>query len=368
MRSKKYLFLLGVLINFNIVYADTIRYVSCGDKTGLPYGLPDLTRTVIWIIQIGVPILLILFGSVDMVKAVFSTDDKDFAKPIKKLVTRSIAAVLVFFVFLFVKLILKETSYYTNTMMECVTCFTTDGNYCYEYEVEKKNYDSEKEASEKAREELASRREEARKENAKKAEEERKKKEEENKKNNNNNNNNSNNNGDNKLVGAKYAEQAFNYLVSKGWSKQAAAGAIGNMYQETNYGGDDIDPWASDKYGNGGIVGWTDNGEATNMTQFKNYASSVNDPWPNTSLKTQLDFLVIHASKYWTGAYNTPTYNGLNQHGYYVSHISFSDFIRGTNVRDAALQFLAFYEDCGYEYSNVDYRIKMAEAVYNSYA
>lgn len=367
MKNKKFL-LFSLLCSFDLVYADTIKYVSCGTKTGIPYGLPDLVRAVVSLIHIGVPILLILFGTIDLVKIVLTSDEKEFSKPLKKLGSRFIAAISVFFVILLVKLLLKETTYYMSTSMECITCFTTDGSYCYEYEVERNDYSSEKEAAAKAREELAAKREKARTENKKKADEERKKKEEEAKKNNNNNNGNNSNNSNNKLVGAKYAEQAFNYLVSKGWSKEAAAGAIGNMYQETNCGGDDIDPWAKDAYGNGGIVGWTDNGEATNMTQFKNYASSVNDPWPNTSLKTQLDFLLIHASKYWTGAYNTPTYNGLNQHGYYVSHISYNDFIKGTSVKDAALQFLAFYEDCGYTHSNVDYRIKMAEAVYNSYA
>ena len=187
------------------------------------------------------------------------------------------------------------------------------------------------------------------------------------KNNNNNNNNNSSNPGTQNLEGGTYAEQAFKYLSSNGWTKEAAAGAVGNMYQETNYGGKDINPWAADRYGNGGIVGWTDNGEANNMTLFKNYASSKNDPWPKTSLKTQLDFLMIHMKDHWWGAYATPTYNGLNSHGYSVSKTSYDEFKKGTSVRNACLQFLAFYEDCGYDDSNVDYRCQMAESVYNSY-
>lgn len=349
------------LFIFSFVDASTTRYISCGVQTGIPYDLPGVTRSIITIIQIAVPILLIIMGSVDLLKVVFSSENDELGKSVRKLIFRFIGAVAIFFVILIVKLVLQQTSYYTNTTLECITCFTSDKGYCYEYEVENADYTSEKEAADKAREELAARREEARKNNAEKAEEERKKNE-------NNNKNNNNGNSTVTLTGGTYSEQAFNYLVAKGWTKQAAAGAIGNMFQETNCGGSDINPWAIDAYGNGGIVGWTDNSVATNMTQFKNYASSVGDPWPKTSLKTQLDFLIIHLSSNWTGAYATPTFNGLNNHGYSVSHVSYTQFTQGTSVRDATLQFLSFYEDCGYEYSNVDYRIQMAESVYKSYS
>ena len=48
------------------------------------------------IIQIGIPILLILMGSIDLGKAVMSSDDKEIKGATSKLIKRAIAAVAVF--------------------------------------------------------------------------------------------------------------------------------------------------------------------------------------------------------------------------------------------------------------------------------
>ena len=50
------------------------------------------------IIQIGIPIILIVMGSVDLGKAVLSSDDKEIKGATTKLIKRAIAAVAVFFV------------------------------------------------------------------------------------------------------------------------------------------------------------------------------------------------------------------------------------------------------------------------------
>lgn len=50
------------------------------------------------IIQIGVPIILIVMGSIDLGKAVLSSDDKEIKGAVGKLIRRAIAAVAVFFV------------------------------------------------------------------------------------------------------------------------------------------------------------------------------------------------------------------------------------------------------------------------------
>ena len=50
------------------------------------------------IIQIGIPILLIVMGTIDLGKAVMSSDDKEIKGATGKLIKRAIAAVAVFFV------------------------------------------------------------------------------------------------------------------------------------------------------------------------------------------------------------------------------------------------------------------------------
>lgn len=58
------------------------------------------------IIQIGIPIILIIMGSLDLGKAVLSNDDKEIKGATSKLVKRAIAAVAVFFVVTLVSLLM----------------------------------------------------------------------------------------------------------------------------------------------------------------------------------------------------------------------------------------------------------------------
>ncbi|MDD6224549.1 MAG: hypothetical protein PUB18_06100 [bacterium] len=62
------------------------------------------------IIQIGIPILLILFGCIDLGKAVMSSDDKEIKGATSKLLKRAVAAVAVFFVATIVSLLMNMLS------------------------------------------------------------------------------------------------------------------------------------------------------------------------------------------------------------------------------------------------------------------
>ena len=58
------------------------------------------------IIQIGIPIILIIMGSIDLGKAVMSSGDKEIKGATSKLIKRAIAAVAVFFVTTIVSLLM----------------------------------------------------------------------------------------------------------------------------------------------------------------------------------------------------------------------------------------------------------------------
>lgn len=66
-----------------------------------------IRRGVFPIIQIGIPIILILMGSIDLGKAVMSSDDKEIKGATGKLIKRAIAAVAVFFVVTIVTLLMN---------------------------------------------------------------------------------------------------------------------------------------------------------------------------------------------------------------------------------------------------------------------
>lgn len=76
-----------------------------GCKGLLP--IVSLLRTVLSIFQIAIPILLIVWGSIDLGKAVMGSDDKEIKSATGKLIKRAIAAVVVFFIPFIVNLIMS---------------------------------------------------------------------------------------------------------------------------------------------------------------------------------------------------------------------------------------------------------------------
>lgn len=76
---------------------------ACG---GLLPVVQLVRRGIFPILQIGIPILLIVMGSIDLGKAVLSSDDKEIKGATGKLIKRCIAAVAVFFVVTIVSLIM----------------------------------------------------------------------------------------------------------------------------------------------------------------------------------------------------------------------------------------------------------------------
>lgn len=82
---------------------------------------------VVLIIKIVIPLLLIIFGMVDLGKAVISSDDKAISKSVSSLVRRFIAAVVIFFIPTIVSALFNvldimgdEQSDY-NVCIQCVT-------------------------------------------------------------------------------------------------------------------------------------------------------------------------------------------------------------------------------------------------------
>lgn len=81
-----------------------VMAASC-DENLLPI-IQFIRRGLFPIIQIGIPILLIVMGSIDLGKAVMSSDDKEIKGATGKLIKRAIAAVAVFFVTTIVSLLM----------------------------------------------------------------------------------------------------------------------------------------------------------------------------------------------------------------------------------------------------------------------
>ena len=148
--KRIFLLICSTLFVFDNVYADTVKYISCGNQSGIPFGLPGFIRTLITAIQMIVPALLIVFGSIDLLRVVFGTGNEDWTNALKKFIPRMIAGVAIFFTILLVRVFIQTLEIEDDSLLACLSCFTTDESKCSEYEVEKKEDSSEKDKATKS--------------------------------------------------------------------------------------------------------------------------------------------------------------------------------------------------------------------------
>ena len=117
-----------LLISFPAkIYAYT--EVDCGKIKKLPYKVLEISNLVINIMQVAAPVMLIILGSIDLLKAVVASKEDEIKKAQMTFVKRLIMAALVFFVIVIVKLLISIIGN-TDGIWECVECFVNDAQKC----------------------------------------------------------------------------------------------------------------------------------------------------------------------------------------------------------------------------------------------
>lgn len=94
---------------------DLVQIMATDPCNGLLPIVQFIRNGVFPIIQIGIPILLIIMGSIDLGKAVMSSDDKEIKGATSKLIKRVIMAVAIFFVVTIVTLVMNLFSSSVDT-------------------------------------------------------------------------------------------------------------------------------------------------------------------------------------------------------------------------------------------------------------
>lgn len=135
-KNKKIILIFALILVINVIFIDNINaetynnysnaLVSCGSIKNIPDVIPRVVSIVYTIIQIVVPIILVIFGSLDLVKAVMGGKDDEIKKGQQTLIKRLVAAAIVFFVFVTVKLVISlvaDDKDQTNGIMDCAECF-----------------------------------------------------------------------------------------------------------------------------------------------------------------------------------------------------------------------------------------------------
>lgn len=103
---------------------------SCGYGSkkieNIPGLIPRTTNIIYTIIQIAIPVVLVLLGSIDLVKGIIAQKEEDIKKGQKMFIKRLIAGAIIFFIFMLIKLfvsLVADNDNDNNAIIDCLECF-----------------------------------------------------------------------------------------------------------------------------------------------------------------------------------------------------------------------------------------------------
>ena len=105
-----------------------LEEISCGGNLiTMDRIIPDMTSLVVTLIKIGIPVLLIIFGMLDLGKAVMAQKEDEIKKSQQMFLKRLLSAELVFFVFVIVELVFNIVAKDEKAgIWNCVNCFINE--------------------------------------------------------------------------------------------------------------------------------------------------------------------------------------------------------------------------------------------------
>ena len=132
--KKKNVFILFVFLFFigiSAVFAETYdninvdNLLSCGNgmMTDIPAFFPKIVSVVYIVIQIAVPVVLVITGTLDLFKGISAQKEDEIKKGQQTFIKRAIAAVIVFFVIQIVQIIVRFVSGSDQSVSGCFNCF-----------------------------------------------------------------------------------------------------------------------------------------------------------------------------------------------------------------------------------------------------
>lgn len=102
--------------------------VSCGNMGSFNRKLPEITSWIVTVAEILVPVILVIFGSIDFIKGIISQKEDEIKKGQQVFIKRLITAVIVFFIVVFTKLIISAVSGSGEKtgLIDCIDCFISN--------------------------------------------------------------------------------------------------------------------------------------------------------------------------------------------------------------------------------------------------
>jgi len=104
---------------------DTLTDLEKQFCTGAVQGVFTTLGWVFFILKILIPLILIIFGSIDLFKAVIASKDDEIKKSVKTLLIRAVAGIIIFFVPTFINFIVSvidDDNVYNGDFADCTKC------------------------------------------------------------------------------------------------------------------------------------------------------------------------------------------------------------------------------------------------------
>lgn len=106
-----------------LAYGDT---VTCGNIKNIPVKVPNMVSTIINVLNVVVPVILVIWGVIDLTKGMMSGKEDDIKKGQQTLIKRTITGACIFLIVIAVKLLVSvvdENSDNKANMISCINCF-----------------------------------------------------------------------------------------------------------------------------------------------------------------------------------------------------------------------------------------------------
>ena len=103
----------------------TMSKVNCGNITGIPAKIPELTSFIIKIVYVAAPVILVIMGSIDLFKGLTAQKEDEIKKGQQLFIKRLITAFIIFLIVVLVKLFISIVADSENSgdITKCINCF-----------------------------------------------------------------------------------------------------------------------------------------------------------------------------------------------------------------------------------------------------
>ena len=107
--------------------------VTCGNVTAIPKKIPKITSDIVTVIEIAIPVILVIIGSIDLAKGIIAAKDDEIKKGQRIFIKRLITGALAFFIIVIVKFIISivADNVTSANISKCISCFID--NNCEKY-------------------------------------------------------------------------------------------------------------------------------------------------------------------------------------------------------------------------------------------